>query len=107
MVVLDFTAEWCINCKILKASVLNRDPVRTALGSKDVVSFTVDLTSTEAPGWRMLRDLGRTGIPLLVIYTPGVDEPWQANAYTPQQVMEALDAARATRLAATTSGQSR
>ncbi|QOJ16611.1 MAG: thioredoxin family protein [Phycisphaeraceae bacterium] len=107
VVVLDFTAEWCINCKILKASVLNRDPVRTALGSKDVVSFTVDLTSTEAPGWRMLRDLGRTGIPLLVIYTPGVDEPWQANAYTPQQVMEALDAARATRLAATTSGQSR
>lgn len=99
VVVLDFTAEWCINCKVLKASVLNRDPVRTALGSSDVVSFTVDLTSTEAPGWQMLRDLGRTGIPLLAIYSPGTDEPWQANAYTPQQVMDALEAARQQRLA--------
>ncbi len=93
--VLDFTAEWCINCKVLKASVLDRDPVYSELANADVVKFTVDLTSRSAPGWDFLRnELGQTGIPLLAIYPPGSDEPWQSNAYTPQQVLSALEQAR-------------
>jgi thiol:disulfide interchange protein len=94
IVVLDFTAEWCLTCKYLKATVLDRDPVRSALNNDDVVKFTVDLTSTRAPGWEFLRELGQTGIPLLAIFTPGDDEPWQANAYTSQQVLAALEEAR-------------
>jgi thiol:disulfide interchange protein DsbD len=90
IVVLDFTAEWCLTCKALKATVLNREPVKGALAESSVVGFTVDLTSTSAPGWQMLRDLGRTGIPLLAIYTPGEESPWLANAYTADQVMAAL-----------------
>jgi thiol:disulfide interchange protein DsbD len=90
VVVLDFTAEWCLTCKVLKATVLNRDPVKSALAQANVVGFTVDLTSTSAPGWQMLSDLGRTGIPLLAIYTPGEESPWLANAYTADQVMAAL-----------------
>jgi len=99
VVVLDFTAEWCINCKALKAAVLNRDPVRSELAKNDVVNFTVDLTSTKAPGWEYLKELGQTGIPLLVIYTPGSHEPWQSNAYTPPQVISALESARSTAVA--------
>ena len=95
VVVLDFTAEWCLNCKFLKATVLNRDPVRSLLAEDDVVAFTVDLTSTSAPGWDFLRDeLGQTGIPLLAIYSPGKEIPWQSNAYTGQQVVSAVRAAR-------------
>lgn len=94
VIVMDFTAEWCLTCKTLKATVLNREPVSSALKQKDVVAFTVDLTSTSAPGWQMLRDLGKTGIPLLAIYPPGSDTPWLANAYTPDQVVEALEQAR-------------
>lgn len=94
VVVLDFTAEWCVNCKVLKAAVLDRDPVRSELNSDDVVKFTVDLTARSAPGWPFLvEELGQTGIPLLVIYTPGNDEPWQANSYTSQQVIAALEQA--------------
>lgn len=94
VVVLDFTAEWCLICKALKASVLDRDPVRSALNDANVAKFTVDLTSRTAEGWVFLREgLGQTGIPLLVIYTPGKDEPWQANSYTAQQVLAALESA--------------
>lgn len=101
VVVLDFTATWCLTCKALKATVLNRNPVKDELAADDVVTFTVDLTSTKAPGWELLRDeLGQTGIPLLVIYTPGEDQPWLQNAYTSEQVMNALnDARNATALA--------
>lgn len=106
-VVLDFTAEWCLNCKALKALVLDRNPVKDSLASDDVISMEVDLTSTKAPGWKQLKDLGQTGIPLLAIYSPGVDTPWQSNAYTPSQVIAALNAARqaeaATAAALTTS----
>ena len=94
VVVLDFTAEWCLNCKALKATVLSRAPVKPALLAPGVVPLIADVTSTNAPGWDKLRELGQTGIPLLVVYGPGLDEPWQANAYTPAMVLEALDRAR-------------
>ena len=93
-VVMDFTAEWCLNCKALKRAVLNVNPVRTELLRSDVVAMTVDLTSTNAPGWDKLRELGYTGIPVLVIYGPETDGPWSANAYTSGQVMEAIGRAR-------------
>lgn len=93
-VVMDFTAEWCLNCKALKAAVLNVDPVRSRLAEDDVVSITVDLTSLKAPGWELLRAYGRTGIPLLVVLKPGAD-PWLANNYTAGQVMQAVGPSKA------------
>jgi len=99
-VVLDFTAEWCLNCKALKAAVLNKDPVKSRLREDSVVSMTVDLTSRSAPGWTLLRDeLGQTGIPLLVVEKKGA-ERWMSNAYTSGQVLSALDRAQAERTAA-------
>jgi thiol:disulfide interchange protein DsbD len=97
VVVVDFTADWCINCKVLKATVLSREPVKGELSRSDVAAFTADLTSGNAPGWEKLRSLGQTGIPLLAIFTPGSEEPWLSNAYTPQQVVEALSRARSGR----------
>lgn len=93
-VVMDFTAEWCLNCKALKAAVLEVPPVRPALDVPDVVMLKVDLTSTKAPGWAKLRALGQTGIPLLAIQGPGKPEPWLSNAYTSDQVLAALAQAR-------------
>ncbi|RMH26676.1 MAG: hypothetical protein D6693_06720 [Planctomycetota bacterium] len=94
VVVLDFTAEWCLNCKALKAAVLDREPVRSALREAGVTPLVADLTSTQAPGWEKLTELGQTGIPLLVVYGPGLDEPWQSNAYTSEQVLSAIERAR-------------
>jgi suppressor for copper-sensitivity B len=96
VVVLDFTAEWCLNCKALEAAVLSRAPVKPALLADDVVAMVADLTSMSAPGWDFLRDdLGQTGIPLLVVYAPGVEGPiWLSNAYSPGQVVDAISRAR-------------
>ena len=49
IVVVDFTAEWCINCKALKAAVLDQDPVKKRLAEDDdIVMFTADNTSRNA-----------------------------------------------------------
>ena len=99
VVVLDFTADWCLNCKALEAAVLNREPVKGMLLSEGVVPMKADLTSTSAPGWDTLRELGRTGIPTLAIFGPGLDEPWIANAYTSDSVSAAIAGARGTPIA--------
>ncbi|MCZ6835652.1 MAG: thioredoxin family protein, partial [Planctomycetota bacterium] len=91
IVVLDFTAEWCLICKSLKATVLNPDPVKSVLAGDTIVSFTVDLTSNKAPGWDLLRDLGKTGIPMLAVFPQNGSDPWLSNAYTTDLVMQALE----------------
>jgi suppressor for copper-sensitivity B len=97
VVVIDFTADWCLNCQALKVSVLDREPVHGLLMSSGVVPMIADLTSRKAIGWEKLRALGQTGIPLLAIYGPGFDEPWMSNGYTRSQVAEAIEQARGTR----------
>lgn len=94
VVVLDFTAVWCLNCQTLKAQVLDRPEVREAMLAGDVVALEADLTSESAPGWQALKDLGETGIPMLAVFGPGTSEPWKSNAYTPAQVMKAIRSAR-------------
>lgn len=95
VVVLDFTAEWCLNCKTLEATVLSKSPVKPELLSADVVPMVADLTSISAPGWEKLKELGQTGIPLLVVYAPGSNEPiWMSNAYNSAQVVDAITRAR-------------
>ncbi len=94
VVVLDFTAEWCLNCKVIEAAVLHRPEVMQALTSKGVVSMKADLTPSDAVGWDKLESLNEVGIPLLAIFGPGKQTPWKSNAYTPREVLEQIEAAR-------------
>jgi len=95
VVVLDFTAEWCINCKALEATVLDSNAVRTALQDEGVIAFRVDLTSRSAPGWSLLRDLGEVGIPLLAVFPPGSRRAsFKSNAYTAAEVVDAIERSR-------------
>ncbi|HEX2837997.1 MAG TPA: thioredoxin family protein, partial [Phycisphaerales bacterium] len=93
VVVVDFTAEWCINCKALKSRVLSKEPAKPALGADDVVLMVVDYTASNPEGEALQKSLNRKGIPLLAVFGPGAD-PWLANAYTGTQVVEAIEAAR-------------
>lgn len=94
IVIQDFTAEWCINCKVLEKTVLGSDAVKAEFAKDDTIMVKVDLTGNNPEGDQALRDLGRTGIPTLAIYGPGLEQPWVANAYTIDQVVNAIKAAR-------------
>lgn len=91
VIVMDFTAEWCINCKALKSRVLYSGTVWPLLEGEDVEIVRVDFTGTNAEGQAMLRSFGQIGIPTLVIMGPANEyRPWIENAYTPSQVVAAL-----------------
>ena len=49
----------------------------------------------QAAGWQKLKEFNALGIPLLVVVSPGAPEPvFQSNAYTADQVVDAIAAAR-------------
>lgn len=94
VVVLDFTAEWCLTCKALEKTVLESDAVTEALTRDHVVLLKADITGTNEEGLAKMRELGRSTIPLLVVYAPPATEVFKSDAYTPQQVIEAVSEKR-------------
>ena len=95
VVVVDFTAEWCANCKTLEALVLNTPAVSKEFNADDVTAIKVDLTGNNVAGNALLKDAGRLTIPLLLVYGRDGTLVMNADAYTPAQVLEAIATARA------------
>jgi len=90
VVVLDFTAEWCLTCKALESGVLHRDEIVKLLTGPDVIPMRVDLTGNNLLGNQKLKELNWVGIPLLVILGPGINEPILYDAYTVDMIKEAI-----------------
>ena len=92
VIVLDFTAEWCLNCKALEHGVLHRDEVVELLNAPGVTPMRVDLTGDNPPGKEKLAELEWVGIPLLAIYGPetGYDDPIKYDSYTIGMVRDAV-----------------
>ena len=94
VVVMDFTAEWCLNCKALEHSVLESNRIIDLLAAEDVVPIKVDITGSNPPGKAKLKAVGRLTIPLLVIYSSSGEEIFKSDFYTVEQVLRAVDMAR-------------
>jgi len=107
VVVVDFTADWCINCKVLKKTVLEVDPVRSRLRGDNVVMIKADLTSSSQPAWKLMEQLGQDAPPVLAVYGPGIegDTPWMANTYTSRIVMNAIATGEGTASSGEVAGQ--
>ncbi|MDX2148003.1 MAG: cytochrome c biogenesis protein CcdA [Planctomycetota bacterium] len=100
VVVVDFTAEWCLNCKALEAAVLNQPEIAKLLNDPRVVPKKVDLTGNNPDGAAFLKAHNWVGIPLLAIYGPGIDKPVLMDTYTVASVREAIVRASGGTLAA-------
>lgn len=97
VVVVDFTAEWCLNCKALEAGVLHQPPVVDLLQQPGVTPMKVDLTGDNPAGRAKLKELSWVGIPLLAIYGPSTgydDTTLKFDSYTVGTVEDAVDSAR-------------
>lgn len=90
VILLDFTAEWCLNCKALEKGVLYRPDVVEAIRASGAIPMKVDLTGNNADGRAKLNEMGRVAIPLLAIFGPGLEQPFLSDSYLPEQVREAV-----------------
>lgn len=75
-VFIDFTAEWCVNCKVNEAAVLNTAPVAAAFREKNVLTLKADWTDFDPVITEWLKKFQRIGVPLYVLYRPGEDQPF-------------------------------
>jgi thiol:disulfide interchange protein DsbD len=74
-VFVDFTAAWCLTCKVNEHVVFSSAEVRDAFASRDVAMLRADWTSRDDEITRALASFGRSGVPLYVLYDGMGDEP--------------------------------
>jgi len=71
-VMVEFTADWCPNCKYVEKMVLQRDKFKQKLSATNTKLLIADLTHFEPEAKKLLEQLGSKSIPFTAIF-PGED----------------------------------
>ncbi len=91
--VINFTAEWCPNCKLVESVTLGRDTVVEVLDEGNVDYMVADITTSNPAAERLMELFGSRSIPLLAVVPPGkgFKEPIiLRDIYSPDEVVRAL-----------------
>jgi thiol:disulfide interchange protein len=87
---VDFTASWCVNCKVNELGPLRNAKVLEAFKNSQIVTLKADWTRRDPVISKTLESFGRTGVPLYVVY-PRQGEPLiLPELLTPQILLDAL-----------------
>ena len=74
-VFVDFTAAWCLTCKFNEANVLESSAVRDAFQRHGVTKIKADWTNADPAITKILKQFGRPGVPMYVLYPGNHAEP--------------------------------
>ena len=74
LVFLNFTADWCITCKVNESVALKTSKVRKLLTDKDITYIEADWTRKDPVISSALEEYGRTGLPLYLLF-PSKGDP--------------------------------
>ena len=95
VVLVDFTADWCLTCKVNERVALETDTVRASVRAHAVVLLKADWTTRDPAITRALAAFNRNSVPFVVLY--GRDRAAAPvilpTLLTPGIVTRALDAA--------------
>ncbi|RPH36165.1 hypothetical protein EHM92_04960 [bacterium] len=70
-VFIDFTAEWCLTCKVNERTVMANQDVIEKFRISGIVPIRADWTNRNPDITRLLAKFGRSGVPLYVIFPAG------------------------------------
>jgi thiol:disulfide interchange protein/DsbC/DsbD-like thiol-disulfide interchange protein len=80
---VDFTAAWCLSCKVNEKVALDITSTKKLFAQKHVALFRGDWTHSDPQITKTLREFNRDGVPLYLVYAPG-------NPTAPQVLPEVL-----------------
>ena len=94
-VLVDFTADWCLNCQANKITSIEIESVEEKLKEIGAVSLLADFTRKSPEIAEELRKFQRGGVPLVLVYPPDATaQPIVLPpTLTPQIVLDALEQA--------------
>jgi thiol:disulfide interchange protein len=69
--VVDFTADWCPNCRLVERTVLNTDDTKRLLAKYNAVIVKADITQQGTEAEQLLNQLGSKSIPFLAVFPAG------------------------------------
>jgi len=93
-VFVDFTAAWCVTCQINKKTTLGSRTVLSDFQAHQVLLLRADWTRRDPAITTALSALGRSGVPVYVLYAPGRSPLVLSELLSPDQIHEALAALR-------------
>ena len=92
-VFVNFTAAWCITCKVNELNALNVDAVKLAFKEKEITYLKGDWTNEDPGITAALQEYGRTGVPLYLLYAKDASRATVLpQILTPGIVLDALEA---------------
>ena len=90
-VFVDFTAAWCVTCQINKQTTLNQPELLADFAAKQVRLMRADWTRRDPAITRALAELGRSGVPVYVLYAPNRAPQVLSELLSVAQVRQALE----------------
>lgn len=99
-VFVNFTADWCITCKVNEHGALASAAVRQAFADRNVVWLEGDWTRADPVITKTLTGFGRAGVPLYLVYVNGGEPAVLPQVLTPDLIIAALQGAAASGSAA-------
>lgn len=90
-VFVDFTAAWCVTCQINKQTTLNQPELLADFAAKQVRLMRADWTRRDPAISRALAELGRSGVPVYVLYAPNRAPQVLSELLSVAQVRQALE----------------
>ncbi len=96
-VFIDFTADWCLTCKVNERTVLETQTVRDGMKASGVVPLKADWTRRDETITRWLQQYGRAGVPFYLVVPADRTQPPipLGEVITPDSVLAAFAAAGA------------
>jgi thiol:disulfide interchange protein DsbD len=89
-VFVDFTAAWCVTCQVNKRATLSQPEVLAAFEKNRVQLLRADWTRQDPAITQALHALGRSGVPVYVLYAPGRPPVVMTELLTRSEIMDAL-----------------
>jgi thiol:disulfide interchange protein DsbD len=93
-VFVDFTAEWCITCKVNKRVAINTAAVQEAFKANNVEFVTADWTNEDPSITKVLAEFGRSGVPFYLLYPADTSKPplrFGDGILTAGNILEAIE----------------
>lgn len=86
----DFTADWCISCKANEKAVIETEATRKLLVDTNILPMKADMTDEQPILEKEMKRLGRSGIPIYVLYLPDGSHHLLPELITPELLHGAL-----------------